>query len=456
MRTHFLSIIGSYILLLTASYAQQNMAYPADVMNSPLNQIQFKATHNSYFLDHPPVQLIDHYNVWEIELDFGILRTPPNSSEFIVGHNDPDPKHGLHSLRDWVLDITLANSLQYHPIILKLEAKTINSCNGWNPICTWDWDTVDKWGNWQERLTNELLATIGRQNWFTSAEFNPATGWPTVQQLAGKFIISLQDNNAGKDIQNPNSPDFFFPQFEGKGIPLTDWSPKSGDWRPIESTADFGYALKKGFNRLIMDGGYKEPWSNVLVHSPLPSIVNSSYAGWHWGTIFEPFQTVGHAINASWTGEGKPTSQIINIFAGNYSDKVTISTPAELQSKNGTVTIGGKNVAYTITLSLDEHEDAGTDSPNSPVYVRLHGTKGSTGDYGLENPKVYLDRAGAETFWITAADVGVLQSITVGVQGRDDIYFDDIIVVSATTGWKKVHAGAWIGDDNGTPKTFNF
>jgi len=83
-------------------------------------------------------------------------------------------------------------------------------------------------------------------------------------------------------------------------------------------------------------------------------------------------------------------------------------------------------------------------------------TRGSTGDHGLVNPKVYLDRAGAETFWITAADVGVLQSITIGVQGDDDLYFDDIIVVSATTGWKKVHAGAWIGDDNGTPKTFNF
>jgi len=448
MRNLLTPLIGSYFLLLNASYAQQNMAYPADVLNLPLNQIQFKATHNSYFLDHPPVQLIDHYNVWEIELDFGILRTPPNSSEFIVGHNYPEPKHGLRSLREWVLDIARANSLQYHPIILKLEAKTKDSCNDFDPTCAWDWAPIDQWKDWQERLTNELKLLIGEENWITRTEFDMEIK-RSVQELARKFIIILIDNNHGNDIQDRSSPYFFF----GDPPQLTTWSPKSGDWRPINNAADFGYALKKGFNRLIMDDEYKEPWSNVLVHSPLPAVVNSSYTRWHWGTVFEPFQTVGHAINASWTREGKPTSQVINILAGNYSDKVTISTPAELRSRNGTVTIGGKNVAYTITLSLMDVADAGT---NSPVYMHLRGANGSTGDYLLENPKTYFDRAGAETFWITAADVGVLQSITIGVQGSDDVYIDDIIVVSATTGWKKVHAGAWIGDDNGTPKTFNF
>jgi hypothetical protein len=448
MQKFFKLFIGGYILLLNASYAQQNLSYPAEVLNLRLDQIQFKATHNSYFLDHPPAQLIDHYNVWEIELDFGILRTPPNSSEFIVGHNYPEPKHGLRSLRDWVLDITLANSLKYHPIILKLEAKTKDSCNDFDPTCDWDWATIDKWGDWQDRLFRELRDAIGLENWFTSAEYK-TKGWLSAQQLKGKFIIMLIDNNGNNDIQYRDSPYFFI----GDPPQLTAWSPKSGDWRPIKNATDFGYALKKGFSRLIMDGGYQEPWSNVLVHSSLPSIVNSSYVEWHWGTVFEPFQTIGHAINASWTGNGDPTHQIINIFSGNYSDKVTISTPTELHSKNGTVTIGGKNVAYTVTLTLMDEHEAGT---NSPVYVRLHGDKGSTGDHGLVNPKVYLDRAGAETFWITAADVGVLQSITIGVLDDDDMKIDDIIVVSATTGRKKVHVGDWVGDQHGTPKTFNF
>lgn len=449
MRKFLKLFVGSYVLLLNASYAQQNMAFPAEVLNRPLNQIQFKATHNSYQRDHVPVRQIDQYNVWEIELDFGI---PRGSSEFVVGHDCPQngPNSPLYSLKDWVLSIKSATALQYHPIILKLEAKTKDSSG---PFGDWCWAPINQWGNWQERLFQELQNTIGLQNWFTSAEFNPSAGWPTVQQLAGKFIISLQDNNGNNDVQNSN---YFF---IGDIPQLMIWPPPPAEFSPIKNPSEFGRALKANTNRLIMDDGYKEPWSNVLVHPPFPSWVDPllrPQAGGQWGTILEPFQTVGYAINASWTRNGEPTHQIINIFAGNYSDKVTISTPAELRSKNGTVTIGGKNVAYTITLSLMDEHEAGTDSPNSPVYVRLHGDKGSTGDHGLVNPKVYLDRAGAETFWITAADVGVLQSITIGVQGSDDIYFDDIIVVSATTGWKKVHAGAWIGDDNGTPKTFNF
>ena len=360
-------------------------------------------------------------------------------------------------LRDWVNNVKAANSRQYHPIILKLEAKTRDSCGDFTCIgCCWEWPDVKDWGNWQKTLTDELIAIIGPGNWFTSAEFNPTTGWPTVQQLAGKFIIMLIDNNKNNDVRNSPYSSYFF---IGDLPQLNVWSPKPDEFSPIKNPTEFGRALRFGANRLIMDGGYKEPWSNVLVHSPLPSWVDPllrPQAKGQWGTILDPFQTVGHAINASWTRKGGPTSQVINIFAGNYSDKVTLSTPAELHSKNGTVTIGGKNVAYTITLSLMDEHEAGTDSRNSPVYVRLHGDKGSTGDHGLVNPKVYLDRAGAETFWITAADVGVLQSITIGVQGDDDIYFDDIIVVSATTGRKSVHAGAWIGDYNGTPKTFNF
>lgn len=449
MRNHLLPLISSYVLLLNASYAQQNLAFPAEVLNRPLNQIQFKATHNSYQFNHRPVELIDDYNVWELELDFGV---PRNSSEFIVGHNCPeDNDFGLRSLRDWILNAKSANSRQYHPIILKLEAKTRDSCADFDPFCDWCWDTVDKWRNWQTRLTDELRATIEEKNWVTQDTFkmNFNSTWPSARRLAGKFIVMLIDNNGGKDIQDKNSPYFFF----GDLPELRAWSPKSGEWRPIKNAADFGYALKENFNRLIMDDGYKEPWSNVLVHSPLPSAVNSLHKGWQWGTAFQPFQTIGHAINASWMHNGGPTTQIIALNAGNYDEKVTISTPVEFRTPLGSVTIGGKNVAYTITLSVMDVADAGT---NSPVYMHLRGANGSTGDYLLKNPKTYFDRAGAETFWITAADVGVLQSITIGVQGDDDVYIDDIIVVSATTGRKAVHAGAWIGNDNGSPKTFNF
>jgi hypothetical protein len=441
MRKFLTLFISSYVLLLEAAYAQLNMAYPAEVLNSPLNKIQFKSTHNSYKLGNSPKELIDDYNVWELELDFGIINDP---SQIIVGHDGPEPKFGLRLLKDWVSNAKTANALQYHPVILKLEAKTQDSCGDPSCIfCCWGWTPVERWGKWQQTLTNDLLATIGLENWITRSKFENDyhSTWPSAKELAGKFIISLQDNNNGRDIQDPASTYFFI-----GGVPL-------GAFGPINNPSDMGRALKSDASRLVFDGGYKEPWSNVLVHSPLPSAVNSSHKGWQWGTAFQPFQTIGHAINASWMHDGGPTTQIIALNAGNYDEKVTISTPVEFRTPLGSVTIGGRNVSYTITLSVMDVPEAGT---NSPVYMRLHGVNGSTGDYLLENPRTYFDRAGVETFWITAADVGVLQSITIGVQGSDDVYIDDIIVVSASTGRKSVHAGAWIGDDNGSPKTFNF
>ena len=441
MRNLFVSLIGSYILLLNVSYAQNNMAYPAEVLNSPLNKIQFKAAHNAYWLDRSPKELIDDYNVWELELDFGIVDDP---SQLIVGHDGPEPKFGFRLLRDWVNNAKIANALQHRPILLMLEAKTQDSCGDSTcVICCRTWAPVERWGNWQQTLTNDLLATIGLENWITRAKFESEyhSTWPSAKELAGKFIISLHDNNSGKDIQDPASPYFFIGDVPISAVGI------------INNPSDMGRALKSNASRLFFDGGYKEPWSNVLVHSPLPSAVNSSHAGWQWGTAFEPFQTIGHAINASWTRNGDPTAQIIALNAGNYDEKVTISTPAEFRTPLGPVTIRGQQVAYTIILSLLDVNEAGT---NDPVYVRLHGANGSTGDYVLDNPKIFLDRAGAETFWITAADVGALQAITIGVQGGDDIAIDDIIVISATTGRKAVHAGAWVGDDNGSPKTFNF
>ncbi len=64
--------------------------YASDVKPlSSLSNISFKATHNSYQRkDSPTVQILE-YNVWECELDFGVL---PNSAELIVGHNGPEPK----------------------------------------------------------------------------------------------------------------------------------------------------------------------------------------------------------------------------------------------------------------------------------------------------------------------------------------------------------------------------
>jgi len=212
-----------------------------------LDQIQFKATHNSYRLVDPPRVQIDRYDVWEIELDFGV---PYDADDFVVGHDRPEPKHGFQSLGEWVRDILGADSLTVHPIILKLEAKTTKPCG---PFRIPSFRCVDSWGaSWQRRLQDSLLVWIGGDNWITPARFESELGgtWPAIDELAGSIIVTLQDSNDDRDIDTTTG--FFF----RTEIPrLKAVSP------PIRTPAEFELALRSGANRLTLDDAYTEPWA---------------------------------------------------------------------------------------------------------------------------------------------------------------------------------------------------
>lgn len=430
------------VLLISILFCQKSIFAQAKI--DPFNQVQIKGTHNSYsseWVDSPATQ-IDNYNIWDIELDFGV---EPSSSAFIVGHNCPEPNGNLCYLRDWVASIKSTNSAKRHPLILKLEAKTKDTSS---PLGDWCWAPSNQWGNWQYRLQEELITIIGEKNWITRDTFEKGfhSTWPSVKELAGKFIITLQDNNGNHDIPDTSGPYFFISKIPG--ISCSDF---------ITDESEFNTALKANTNRLILDYDagyfilYSVPFANVLVHVPLPTVVNPSLqTDYQYGTPINPFQTVGHAINTNWTQHGKPSIEELRIQAGNYPEKVTISIPCSLYAAGGTVTIGGISVAYTVILRLADVDEAGT---SDPVYVRFNGSAGSTPEFSFDANG--LPRNICQARWYTSSDIGTPNSITVRVDGDDDVDIDAIIVCSATAGWYFSDFNAWVGNDNINPRTFS-
>lgn len=216
-----------------------------------LSKAQFKATHNSYMLKQTPKDQIDQYDVWEIELDFGMLQDGDN---FLVGHDDPDPKHGSKTLGDWVRNVVSADGLKMHPLILKLEAKTTGPCGAsrfQTFTCVGNWPR-----DWQQRLVDSLEVWLGPENWITYRDYSDSLQrrWPTVAELAGKIIVTLQDSNEDLDIDKRST--FFF---------LREIPGLQAVWPPIEKEDEFREAINSGFNRLTMDKVYKEPWARVMI-----------------------------------------------------------------------------------------------------------------------------------------------------------------------------------------------
>lgn len=236
------------LLLLPRGFA---LSDENDNYGFTFDDARFIATHNSYHLDDTPEVLIDKYDVWEIELDFGI---PFDSKDFMVGHDGPQSKHGLVSLGDWVRNMLSAKSLNDHPLILKLEAKTDGPCS---PFRFPSFRCASKWGDdWQHRLSDSLTLWIGEDNWMTTGQFKTMldSNWPEVSELAGKVIVTLQDSNDDQHIDTTSNY-FFIRNIPG----LT------AAWPPITTEVDFLSALDSGINRFTMDDAYKKPWADLTL-----------------------------------------------------------------------------------------------------------------------------------------------------------------------------------------------
>ncbi len=403
-----------------------------------LGDVQFKATHNSYRLpDLPSVQII-HYNVWEIELDFGMISDPP---EFVVGHDGPEPKGGLRSLRDWILDIKKATSSVAHPIILKLEAKTKDRSG---PFKKRHWLPVNKWGEWQMRLRDHLITWIGEENWITRRKFENrySSEWPSIGELAGKFIITIQDNNDNRDIDF-QTVWFFVGEVPGL---VAAWP----DDHPIHGPTEFGRSVKCGANRLIMDDEYRESWSNIFVHPPVPCYVCPSCSGPQWGTMAYPFHSVAHAMNAHWTYSGLPLSGQAVMPSDNCSVPSTEDRRISIHPGSMIEPSPEGKTACMVALSIWDVKHAQTDDS---IWYEIEGGKGRTAEVLFGRPENNPARAGFSIARYDSVALGEPRSITIRISGDDDIAIDMIVITCSVSGRYIGDMIGWIGDDHVNPVT---
>jgi hypothetical protein len=265
---------------------------------TPMNQLQYRATHNSYWLGSPPNVQIDDYNVWEVEIDFGY-----KAGQWRVGHDGPQPKHGLDTLASWLANIASSNAHHYHPIFIKLEAKNKEEC-GWptceNPGPGWAWaecksDTNCDWpggaGGWARDYVLPIIEqAFGDENTglFTPIElaaWRAETGqgdgaWPPMEVVRdrGPFVVHLFDHVG----QTASVGDHLF--IHGFGLP---------DSGVIGSSRKMAAAIRSGAVRFIFDYQYALwCWSSMLMHQPLPSYVDAGYTGYNLGTNLDSHASV--------------------------------------------------------------------------------------------------------------------------------------------------------------------
>lgn len=397
---------------------------------------------------HRPSQLIDEYNAWEIELDFGVL---PDDTVFLVGHDGPAPKFGLNGLGDWIVEIMRSGSIDTHPIILKLEAKTHNTCD--DPtciICCWHWAPGVQWGNWELRLRKMLQGILG-DHWLTRKEFMNVLGsrWPFIKALKGRVIIELLDSHDGRDINDPNSEWFFqvIPSADLNG--LEDTGVRSS--KRIANPTDFGRSIVSGFQRLVMDEQYICPWSNVFNHPPMPLWVSDNASTWCDGTRAKPFGSLDQAVNALHTFSGLPlTGEVILINGKN--DGILDTTVFTLLEKSTNLTAHRLDTAtYTVYIVVGDVDHAGT---KDPIQLLLAGEFGKSVEITIDKTFHWLERAAIQRIWITSQFLGELSSIAVSVIGGDEVFIDKIIVQDPSAGRYISIAPAWVGSKEKMPTVF--
>ena len=436
----------------------------------------FRATHNSYWLDHSPRDLIDRFNVWEIEIDFGI-----KGGEWKVGHDDVQSNHGLTTLAEWIHNISLADAANYHPVFIKLEAKNPHEHCDW-PFCGtpgpgWGWNEWYDWpSDWPAQVAAIVKNALGRGGadggLFTPAELSAWRSqdpgqrngqWPPFEEVLanGPFVVCLINN----DPSSGSHPDFFDPYYGGLG-------PNSE--RPGNEQDMFHDLIGAGMKRITLDGEYQAHWSNIGVHPPVPMHVNPALwpdpANYHysWGVPDNPFYMVGHAANASVImptlydrdgnyaipapeeAEGRLASARLALQPATHSERVAFRTPIVLTAAAGTASVGGPGpVAYTIWIQLSDVHEGGTDTG---VTIEVVGDRGSTTfpawSDPLDDPSNNFERGTIDVFWYHDTDVGTIQEIRLGAQGDDDIRVDCVYVDSATTGRYFFNVDTWIGEDN--------
>ena len=164
----------------------------------PLNEQALKGTHNSYVCDgecglftcdldsplmgHSPVEQVDDFGAYEIELDWSV-EVVDGAPRALVGHDGPG--HGGRcwgsSLQDYLIDLRdHCRSLPYRPLFIFFEKK------GWGA------PEYSDPGAWQPLLRDVLLGVFSDGQLMTEEEFASLRAslgrFPSIPELAGRVL----------------------------------------------------------------------------------------------------------------------------------------------------------------------------------------------------------------------------------------------------------------------------
>jgi hypothetical protein len=295
----------------------------------PLDNFQFKASHNSYQRDEDLDDQIDNYNVWCVELDLnwetdcGPCITVDHCCDLVTECG------GEQRLWESIAEILRSTEIDHRVTFIWLDIKDPSSW--WNRC-------HDTWPSDRREVIRDAMLTLGASSVYTQAEFDVdfATNgghWPSWQDLrrrGKKFILVLEDqlDASGKDkdpvlfiaVSPPGStvaqyPHATFVNVEGGSTAYG--SPQPNDrWIYRAWNTDWGVALSRGFNLVgtdDVDNG--STVTDSRTHCPQPLYVDgaSSDPDRQWGTRSYPLSGISAAVSRATAGV------TIRLRAGKYA-----------------------------------------------------------------------------------------------------------------------------------------
>ena len=350
----------------------------------PIDQLLFKATHNSYDRGRPPEQQIDDFGVWAIELDVSVpIENGP--SRLIVGHDragkalgdndlsggDPQAKTREDRFRLEYYLTRLKNTLakRYRPIFIFFEKKAwINWFPSPGQPPRFDNVDYDDPARFLGLLENELAVfedKIFGPSALEAYQAKHAGQYPPVPELAGLIIpVLIQYFNGGDAFIGGTNMVFHDgpcpAPIDGWGARCRGFNLRAG----INDDDDCGKPNDLESYNMYRLNNYQEDWTFEHVVPPNPLVVDfngrsvtrvsgcdSDVDVHEQGTCVFPYRTVAKAVARS---EGRALSQpadlrragygwTLLIRPGNYREALTINVPLTLEKDPrlpGTVVIG--------------------------------------------------------------------------------------------------------------------
>jgi hypothetical protein len=337
------------LLLALAWVAAGAAQAQSGLLGLPLDNFQFKASHNACQQDEDLDDQIDNYNVWCVELD---LQWETDCGPCITVDHTDSCCDGEQRLHESIAEILLSTESSQRITFIWLDIK-----DSGNSL------VHEAWPDNRRELIRDGMLALGAEKIYTKSEFdmNFSTNgghWPSWQQLQadGKEFILVLEDRVDPSGQT-NDPVFFiavdslqdatngyswatFINIEGadtsKGIPMPNdrWIYRAWFGPGTIDTSTWETAAARGFNLINsddIDHGYTITDSRT--HSPQPLYVNrlAFTADRLWGTRNYPMNHLPSAIARASPGT------TLRIHPGDYPAPVTFAKPLRVQRQPGSV-----------------------------------------------------------------------------------------------------------------------